>query len=148
MKNRRSVQTSRSKLGVANRRAGHSYERSLAKVFRDIGYVDCKTSRFASRELDGWGIDLCNIPFNVQAKNVRSAIKYPDLIRSIEDNVKGTHREKYPALIFHKRGRKQHEHLVTMTEFEFIRLLKIIIRLFNYIPTLNENLQDNRSGVA
>lgn len=51
-----------------NRTKGHAGEQLYAKLFRELGYTFCKTSRQASRLLDDAGIDLAFIPFNVQLK--------------------------------------------------------------------------------
>ncbi len=54
--------------GSTNRNKGHGAERKYAKIFRDLGYTFCKTSRQASRLLDDSKIDLAFLPFNIQIK--------------------------------------------------------------------------------
>lgn len=54
--------------GKTNKRKGSDAERIYAKVFRDLGFPQCITARFGSRVHDDAGIDLINIPFNVQIK--------------------------------------------------------------------------------
>lgn len=53
---------------ATNKRKGSDAERYYAKVFRDLGFTFCKTSRQSNRMLDDAGIDLNFLPFNVQIK--------------------------------------------------------------------------------
>ena len=52
-----------------NKRAGSNAERLYARYFRDLGFKYCKTSREESKLLDSSGIDLTNLPFNIQLKS-------------------------------------------------------------------------------
>lgn len=54
--------------GSLSRNKGHSAERYYAKIFQDLGFTFCKTSRASSRMMDDAGIDLNFLPFNVQIK--------------------------------------------------------------------------------
>ena len=114
-----------------NRTKGHNFERYLAKVFRDLGFTYCKTSRQASRILDDSKVDLAFIPYNVQAKAVLSTINYHDLLLSMEsslnENFPPTDPQRtYPKIIFHRRGRRKYDKFVIMQEDEFIGILKQI----------------------
>lgn len=113
---------------ITNKRKGSNLERALAKIFRDIGYSFCKTSRLASRLYDNCGIDLHGIPFLVQAKNVKAAINYGELFKEIEDNVKKNFppeapEHKYPIMIFHHREKAK---LVIMQEDDFLKLIQTV----------------------
>lgn len=55
-------------LGKTNKRKGSDAERLYAKIFRDLGFSHCETSRFASKKHDNAKIDLVYIPFNIQIK--------------------------------------------------------------------------------
>lgn len=55
-------------LGQTNKRKGSNAERYYAKVFRELGFTFCATSRLASKLHDNAKIDLINIPFNLQIK--------------------------------------------------------------------------------
>lgn len=117
--------------GKANRVKGHTYERNLAKFFRDIGYSFCKTSRQASRLLDDSKVDLAFIPFNVQAKSVKAPINYKKVFTEMEEALKKNFPPEdlqniHPKMIFHKRGRLKYDSLVIMEEKEFMDLLKKI----------------------
>lgn len=112
---------------INNRRKGHNFERELAKMFRELGFEFCKTVRLASRLYDNCGVDLWGIPYLVQAKKVKAAINYGNLIRGIEEEVKknfppSAPEHTYPIIIFHRREKDK---LVVMKEEDFLELLKI-----------------------
>jgi hypothetical protein len=54
--------------GARNKRKGSDAERVYAKFFRELGFKFCITARQGSRRHDDAGIDLINIPLNVQIK--------------------------------------------------------------------------------
>lgn len=70
--------------GKRNRAAGHDFERRVAELFRNIGFLDTVTSRSESKSRDDQGIDLINkdegtvgrLPYNVQCKNTNAAVNY------------------------------------------------------------------------
>lgn len=53
---------------MSARSKGHNAERYYAKIFQKLGFTHCKTSRYGSRIHDDAGIDLINLPMNVQIK--------------------------------------------------------------------------------
>jgi hypothetical protein len=55
-------------VGATNKRKGADAERYYAKIFRDLGFEHCVTSRQASRLYDNAKIDLMYVPFNIQVK--------------------------------------------------------------------------------
>jgi hypothetical protein len=115
--------------GKRNREVGHRYERKWAKIFRQLGYSYCKTSRQASRLLDDCGVDLAFIPYLFQCKHVASGINYSKLIKDIETNVQehlppSSPEQKYPVVVAHRRGKKPEEELIVMKAIDFIELLK------------------------
>ena len=55
-------------IGTRNRTKGHHAERFYASVFKDLGYTKCVTARLGGRIFDNAGIDIINIPFNIQIK--------------------------------------------------------------------------------
>ena len=55
-------------LGAKNKHKGSHAERFYATLFKEMGYDKCQTARFGSRLHDNAGIDLINLPFNVQIK--------------------------------------------------------------------------------
>ena len=55
--------------GITSRRKGHSFERTMAKWFRERVWPECETTRAADPHLDTLGIDLTNTdPFHIQCK--------------------------------------------------------------------------------
>ena len=101
---------------------GSSYERKLAKEFREFGFEDCKTSRFESKMLDDAGVDLTNTGiFNVQAKAVeRLSPSYHEILKSMPTD------NNY-NVIFHKRNHKGE--VVVMTKEDFYDILQMLISL-------------------
>ncbi len=113
-------------LGSANRVKGHSLERFLAQLFRDLGYARCLTTRQASRIMDDAKIDLYGIPFNIQSKSVEANINYQVLTQEIKAAIldKVPERIEYPIIIVHKKSNKGTN--VVMDINEFIKLIKQI----------------------
>lgn len=111
--------------GKRNRRAGHNYERLLAKEFREIlGDSECRTSRHSSHLLDSCKVDLDCYFLNVQAKNVRSNINYVELEKEIYTAINKNlpKRSELPIAIFHK---KQNQEFVVLSKNAFYTLAKI-----------------------
>ena len=102
-----------------NRRAGHSYERQLAQEFREIGFVDCVTSRAESKTRDDQGVDLMNTgPLNVQAKRYKAAPSYHAVLDAMPEE-KGQ-----INCIFHKRPHKGE--VVVMGKADFMELVEML----------------------
>lgn len=55
-------------IGARNKHKGSHAERFYAQVFRNLGFSYCITSRQGGRIFDNAGIDIMNIPFNIQIK--------------------------------------------------------------------------------
>jgi hypothetical protein len=115
---------SKSSLGVRNRRKGHTLERNVAKLFRDLGFERACTTREGSRLMDNAKLDVCYVPFNVQCKAVEAHIDYQALTEEVRNGVKTLvpEREKFPIMIFHKRKRKIN---VILSLDEFKKLIKM-----------------------
>jgi hypothetical protein len=112
--------------GKRARRKGHNYERTIVKFFKDLGYVDAKTSRLGSRLLDSAKVDICDIPFNVQCKAVEANIDYNKLTGEIEGEITKLipGRINLPIMIFHKKNRNTN---VVMTLDEFEKLMRQLL---------------------
>lgn len=68
-----------------NRTAGNNYERQLAQEYRELGWIDCTTSRYSSRKKDDAGIDLdCTIPFAIQAKYYKNQPNFSEVIDAMK----------------------------------------------------------------
>lgn len=112
-----------------NRDKGNRYERKLRNEFRDLGFQYCRTTRQASRLLDGCKVDLAFLPFHVQAKSVKANLNYKDIFDSTEDNLKQcfpkeSEERNKPLFIFHKRSQKKNDEYVVMKKQDFINLIK------------------------
>lgn len=124
--------------GKNNRKKGHDAERQYAQVFREMGFTYCRTSRQANRLLDDAGVDLCNLPFNVQVKAGRqNGLNPTKVLNYMEDRLK----ELFPPeakerglhnIIIHKkepgRGHKRTENhdIVHMSFQAFYDLIEMI----------------------
>jgi len=94
-----------------SRNKGHAYERKIAQELRDLGYSECKTSRYESRALDDEKVDLTHTdPFNVQLKAVENLGSAHNTLNEMpdDDNIN---------VVFHKRNRKGT--IVSMTKEDF-----------------------------
>lgn len=103
------------------RNKGNSYERKLAKEWRELGF-ETKTSRYESKMLDDMKVDLTNTGFfNVQAKAVeRLSPSYHEILDSMP-------KDNNYNVIFHKRNRKGE--VVVMTKDDFYELVQMLINL-------------------
>lgn len=121
------------------RTMGHNAERYYAKLFRELGYTFCKTSRLASKLLDDSKIDLAFLPFNIQIKaGAQKGLNPTRELKLMADTcienfppTDSVHAQ--PKLVVHKKtvlpkGRKADEfdQIVTMTFEDFIKILKHI----------------------
>lgn len=66
--NMKNEKTNSSKIGKRNRTKGADTERYYADLFRGLGFTHCITARLGGRIHDNAGIDLINIPYNIQIK--------------------------------------------------------------------------------
>lgn len=129
--------------GKTNRAKGHTGERIYAKLFRELGFPFCKTSRQASRLLDDSGIDLFGLPFNVQIKTGKHAgINYSNVLNIIKERLPSMFPStdevhKQPNILIHRKevgaGKKRDEFhdLVSMSFEDF----KKIIKNSNYVKS-------------
>jgi len=92
-----------------NRNKGHNAEREYCKMFSDLGYKYCVTSRYGSRQHDDCGIDLINVPYNVQIKaGYARGLNYTKVLRDISERIelafpKHAPEHNQPTIIIHKK---------------------------------------------
>lgn len=122
--------------GKRNRRLGHNAETYYAKQFRDLGYEHCVTARYGSRLHDDAGIDLINIPFNVQIKaGKQRGLSFSDTLKYIRDRIKllfdsNSETNNYPNILIHRRPveagkrRDEYDDLVVMSFNDFCKIIK------------------------
>jgi len=118
---------------------GHNCEREYRLIFKDeLGFSFCMTARQGSRISDDAGIDLINLPFNVQLKagykrglNIKTTIDYTK--RKIEELFPPDAKEHHlPTLLIHKmdvgRGKRRQEtdDIVSMSFEDFKKIIKRI----------------------
>jgi len=111
---------------VNGRTKGHAYERALAKKLREMGFEKCTTSRFSSKEMDDKKVDLCGLPFNIQAK----AVEKLGCVHTILDSMP---KEEKLNLVFHKKNNKGT--IVCMTEKDFLNLVSTLLELGHFKTT-------------
>ena len=127
------------KKGTTNRNKGHNAERLYGKVFKeDLGFSHCVTSRYGSRMHDDAGIDLINLPINVQIKAGKQRGLNPSkILHEIKERIKVMFPPKapeheMPLVIIHRkevgRGRKRNDFddVVHMSFEDFKKLLNKI----------------------
>jgi hypothetical protein len=95
-------------IGAKNKSKGSHAERFYAKVFRELGYKFCITSRQGGRIYDNAGIDLMNIPYNVQIKaGIQRNMNPGKVLFNIDNQIKALFPEesdvrKYPIILIHR----------------------------------------------
>lgn len=119
------------------RTKGHNWERMVRRFWIDMGYEQTRTTREASKQLDGCGIDLVGTPFLIQCKAgyARNRPKFEEeyeYIKSrIVDQFGSTHPlNRFPIVLYHlmdtgRGNARQAQHsYVSMTVEDFHRLLE------------------------
>ena len=115
---------------INSRLKGHSYELSVAKLFREeLGYSSCVSSRSESKRLDALKVDLCyTAPFFIQCKAVEKLGCVHDILASMpktRSSDKGFLKGYNYNVVFHKKNRKGS--IVCMTMEDFIDIVKSMI---------------------
>lgn len=120
--------------GSRNRTKGHNAERYYAKIFKDLGYSHCVTSRYGSRLHDDAGIDLINLPINVQIKaGSQRGMNVGQTLKEIKERLSKMFPENSventePLILIHRkdvsRGKKREDtdDIVSMTFDDFLKL--------------------------
>lgn len=105
--------------GKRNRTRGHSYERQIAKEFRDAGWSSACTTRYASRMKDDQKIDIFDTnPFNVQCKATNKCINYHQILQEMPKDLNYN-------VIFNKLTSKGEFVIISKEDFyELINMLK------------------------
>lgn len=122
-------------IGKQNKTKGSNAERYYVNIFKEMGFDKCVTARYGSRIHDDAGIDLINLPFNLQIKAGKQKGLNP--IATIED-VKGRIERMFPkdsvehslpTILIHKkevgRGKRRTEfdEVVVMTFADFQKII-------------------------
>lgn len=124
--------------GRTNRTKGHNAERQYAKLFKALGFDKCVTARYGSKLHDDCGIDLINLPWNVQVKaGYRNGLNYSKELYKIDEMIKEKIPSNYPEheqpnILIHRkdtgkgRERNEYDELVVMSLDDFVSLIKRI----------------------
>lgn len=95
-------------IGAKNKHKGSHAERFYAQVFRDLGFDYCITSRQGGRIYDNAGIDIMNIPFNVQIKaGIQKNMSPGKVLFNVDSQIKALFPETsevrtYPIILIHR----------------------------------------------
>lgn len=95
-------------IGAKNKHKGSHAERFYAQVFRDLGFDYCITSRQGGRIYDNAGIDIMNIPFNVQIKaGIQKNMSPGKVLFNVDSQIKALFPEAsevrtYPIILIHR----------------------------------------------
>lgn len=101
---------------VNARNKGNSYERKIRQEFIAMGWTQCQTSRYASKEKDDSLVDLVGTePFNIQLKATERAPSYHSILSAMpqDGNIN---------VLFHKRNRIGE--VVVIKKEDFYKLIR------------------------
>lgn len=121
-------------VGAKNKHKGSHAERFYAKLFRSLGYNYCITSRQGGRIYDNAGIDLMNIPYNIQIKaGTQKNMSPGKVLFDIENQIKALFPEdsevrKYPIILIHRLNpfsNNTNEDIVYMTHRQYLRFKEV-----------------------
>jgi hypothetical protein len=105
--------------GRSARQKGHAYERKIVKELKELGFLQAKTARYASKEKDDQLVDIVGCdPLNIQAKAWEKPPNYINVLDKMpqDDNYN---------MIFHKKNRKPE--IVIMYKEDFYKILKDLL---------------------
>lgn len=123
-------------IGARNKRKGSDAERYYVKIFKEMGFDKCVTARYGSRIHDDAGIDLINIPFNIQIKaGIQRGLKPMNTIKEIKERIdkmfpEGSKEHSLPTILIHKKDvgkgnrRTEFDEVVVMTFKDFQKIIK------------------------
>ena len=94
--------------GRRNKNAGHSWERQVVDMLKEIGFPNAVTTRSESRGRDAQKIDVMNkdegkngrLPYNIQAKTLSKPTAYPKLLSELPQDGSEIN------VVFHKQTQK------------------------------------------
>lgn len=106
-------------MGKSERTKGHNFERERRDWWRQMGYDQCHTSRYASRMHDDAKVDLVNTGiFNEQCKYWQ---KQPNFFKTLSEMPDDSNIN----IVVHRKARQ--EATVTMTLNDFEEIMKMLI---------------------
>lgn len=139
--------------GKTNKNKGNNAERLYAKLFRELGYKFCLTARQASRITDDAGIDLANIPFNVQVKaGFHKGLNPAKILGIIDERLPNLFPPEnpihnYPNILIHRnqigRGNRRvaEDDLLYIKVQDYIKLLAKYQAKLPYVMKIDGNMK-------
>jgi hypothetical protein len=123
-----------------SRSKGCRAELEYVNKFKELGFDKCRTSREASRLLDACGIDLSEVPFNIQIKSGyrKNLVRADKVFIKMKEDLKkcfGAHQpvHTYPKFLIQKiDGYYAENQLVTMMWTDFVKLLEVYVKHKNF----------------
>lgn len=144
------METPKKKTGKYCRTKGHKAEQELAKLFRELGYSFCKTSREESKVLDACKIDLVNLPIHIQSKAGYNIGVSPHLLlRQMKEELKKrippeSPEHGKPAVVIHRRdktqGVRERDEFDTMVHMSMKDFLFFFSKTYNTNPPQENDL--------
>lgn len=140
--------------GKTNRMKGHTAERYYMRIFKELGFDKCVTSRHGSHLADSAKIDLIFIPINLQIKAGYKSLNYSVVLGDMSKAIK----EIFPAytpeynnpnvMVHHKNvgagyTRDEHHSIVGMTHETLAMFTKKVGKAF-----IRKLLISEKNGVA
>lgn len=141
--------------GKTNKRKGSDAERYFANLFREIGFDKCITARLGGRIYDNAGIDLINIPLNIQIKGGLQRGLIPGLVlQNMREQIeklfpKDSEVRTFPLIIIHRPGiykKSCDEDKVYLSFEEFERLKTKFPEIPNLIDEVIESSSKKLQG--
>lgn len=138
MEEKKEKKSKQARMGKNNRSKGHSAERLYVNIFKELGFEYCVTARYGSRMHDDAGIDLINLPFNIQVKAGHQRGMKPEReLTNIKEKLEAlfppnSPEALKPSLVIHRRHvgpgnkRTDQDDMVHMTFKDFSELIKKI----------------------
>jgi|TARA_B110000858_G_scaffold140270_1_gene159218 Holliday junction resolvase len=131
------------KRGRVNRRKGHDYERLIVRVLKDLGWTKAMSTRACSKLLDDCKIDIApngpvtdNLDFLIQCKagyikqRPKADVEFRKMLEGLSEYFPSDHTIfKAKKFLMHKFGRKDEEHLVTMTFKDWVAIMQELVSL-------------------
>ena len=69
-----------------NRSAGHSFEREIVKLYKEIGFKEAVTCRYASRMMDDLKVDICQVdPLYNQCKDTQKNVDHHKILSDMPE---------------------------------------------------------------
>ena len=106
-----------------NRNKGNNYERKIRLEFKDLGWINCETSRYKSKYLDDNKIDLTDTtPFSVQAKCTQNNPSYHKIFQDmLEQN--GNYK-----IIYHKKSNERNKEYIILEKESWVEILQMLLK--------------------